>query len=308
MDVRQLSALLAVSDHGSFSAAADAIHTVQSNVSAHIARLEKELNCVLIDRSQGRLTEEGAAVVRRARRIMHEFEAVRADVAALRDEVVGDVKVGLIGTTARWLVPQAIEVMNERYPLAHLHLSEGTTSALEPQLISGDLDLAIVLLPMSAGEVITQPLFQEDMLLVVPGDHPLATFDRIEMAQLTDYPLLLPPKGTAARKELDDAASANGTILQSRAEVDGVRLTASLVFDGHGPAILPATALPTYLRDEWKFVHVNGLPRRTVGLAHLRRWYPSAPARVLREVITEVVTSGSAMHPGLYPPLPHHLD
>jgi hypothetical protein len=63
MDLRQLQALTAIADHGSFSAAAVALHTVQSNVSSHVARLEKELGVPLVDRHAGQLTEEGQAVV-----------------------------------------------------------------------------------------------------------------------------------------------------------------------------------------------------------------------------------------------------
>ena len=302
MDVRQLSALLAVADHGTFSAAADALHTVQSNVSAHVARLEKELGTQLIDRGQGRLTDEGEAVVRRARRILSEFDAVKADVAALRNEVIGEVRIGLIGTTARWLVPQILSIMNERHPKAHIRVNEGTTSQLEPQLSSGAIDLAVVLLPIPAPEIAATPLFREDMLLVVPEDHRFADKQSITVAELSELPLILPPPGTAARAELDAAAAEAGTALHAKAEVDGVRLTASLVFDGYGPSILPATALPNYLREDWKLVTVTGLPRRMVGLAHQRRAYPSAPARALREVLVEVVNSGADLHPGLHLP------
>ena len=63
MDLRQLAALVAVADEGSFSAAARSLHTVQSNVSTHIARLERELGAVLVDRTRGTLTEEGEVVV-----------------------------------------------------------------------------------------------------------------------------------------------------------------------------------------------------------------------------------------------------
>src|SRR5258708_39078279 len=68
MDLRQLAALVAVAETGTFSAAADVLHTVQSNVSTHVARLERELGVTLVDRAAGRLTEEGEAVVARARR------------------------------------------------------------------------------------------------------------------------------------------------------------------------------------------------------------------------------------------------
>jgi len=86
------------------------------------------------------------------------------------------------------------------------------------------------------------------------------------------------------------------------AEIDGVHLTASLVFDGMGPSILPATSLPAYIKEQWRLVHVAGLPLRRVGLAHQRRSYPSAPARAMREVLSEVVAAGAELHPGLHPP------
>lgn len=302
MELRQLSVLLAVADHGSFSAAADALHTVQSNVSTHIARLERELGHKLVDRTVGRLTPEGEAVAGRARRILSEVVAVRADIAALRDEVVGEVRVGLIGTTARWLIPQVLQIMSDRYPQARLRVAEGTTSILEPQLANGTLDLAVVLLPMPGADFVTQPLFDEDMLLVVPSEHPLAERGRIEMKDLVDLPLLLPPQGSPQRAELDEAASAASVRLTTKAEVDGVRLTTALVFDGQGPSILPATALPGYLQEQWRLVSVAGLPRRQVGLAHRRRAYPSAPARALREVLVEVVANNADFLPGVHPP------
>ena len=80
MDIRQLNALVAVVDNGSFSAAAQSLHTVQSNISTHIARLEKELAVSLIDRRTGVLTEEGQLVVQRARRVQTELESIALDV------------------------------------------------------------------------------------------------------------------------------------------------------------------------------------------------------------------------------------
>ena len=99
MDLRQLSTLVAIADHGSFSAAARALYTVQSNVSGHIARLEKELGVILVDRQRGGLTDDGLVVVERARRVLHELEDIAADMASRGDEVSGDARLGSIGTT-----------------------------------------------------------------------------------------------------------------------------------------------------------------------------------------------------------------
>src|SRR5579875_1061744 len=106
MEFRQLAAILALAEHGTFSAAADALGTVQSNVSTHIARLERELGTPLFDRSRGTLTEEGQAVVARAQRVVAELDALVSDVAAVRNVVTGTVRLGIIGTTARWLAPK----------------------------------------------------------------------------------------------------------------------------------------------------------------------------------------------------------
>ena len=101
MDLRQLHALLAVAEHHSFSAAARALHTVQSNISTHVARLEREVGAVLIDRERSELTTEGAVVASRARRMIAELRAIEDDLVALRDELSGSVRAGVIGTTAR---------------------------------------------------------------------------------------------------------------------------------------------------------------------------------------------------------------
>lgn len=84
MDLRQLEALVGIADHGSFSAAAHALGTVQSNISGRIARLETELDTVLIDRATGLLTSDGALTVARSRRVLGELEALMEAPAFLR--------------------------------------------------------------------------------------------------------------------------------------------------------------------------------------------------------------------------------
>src|SRR5262245_48078437 len=165
MDVRQLSALLAVADHGSFTAAAKALHTAQSNVSTHVARLERELDATLVDRSSGRLTDEGEVVAERARRILAEVDAIGSDVASLHDEIAGNARLGVIGTTARWLVPPLVEELHRRHPRVRLVVVDATTTSLVPQLAASALDLAVVNLPVDEPEVAVERLFDEDAVL-----------------------------------------------------------------------------------------------------------------------------------------------
>jgi len=301
MDLRQLSALIAVAEGGSISAAARALHTVQSNISSHLARLERELGVTLFDRTGGFLTEEGEAVVRRARRVQAELDGLGADVAALRDEVSGTVRLGCIGTSARWLVPLVLEAVTAAHPKVHVIVVDATTNSLIPRLLADELDLAVVNLPVANPEVSTEPLFDEDRLLIAPDGHPLAGHDRIALTDLADHPLLLEPSGTAFRDELDREADAAGIELRAKAEVDGLRLITTLAFQGFGAAIVPATAAPEWLVGSWHRVPVDGLARRSVGLARRSRGLLPAPARALREAVRHVVVTEGPGTEGVHP-------
>jgi len=218
VDLKQLRALLAVSEHRSFSAAARALHTEQSNISTHVSRLEREMGVTLIDRATNELTEEGQVVAERARRIEAEFTALDSDIASLRDEVRGRVRLGVIGTTARWLVPRLLEALDQHHPQVKVVVLDATTSSLVPQLVAGLIDLAVVNMPVNDPELMVEPLFDEDRILVAPTSHPLAKQDRVTLADLAQHELLLEAKGTSFREELDAEAADQGVELLAKAE------------------------------------------------------------------------------------------
>lgn len=301
MDLRQLAALTAVADAGSFSAAARRLHTVQSNVSTHVARLEHELGATLVDRSTGALTDEGDVVVARARRIHHEIEALQADVASMLHEVSGSVRLGCIGTVSRWLVPRLLDLLDEHHPRVHLVVVDATTTSLVPQVVAETLDFAVINLPLPSGELATEPLFDEDRIVLAPHGHPLAAHDRVSLAALADHALLVEPQGTAFRDELDVEAARIGLEMDVRAEIDGIRLLTSLAFEGFGPAMVTATAAPPWIEMRCRRVAVDGLTPRSVGLATPRRGRLSAPARAVRAAIRELVLATE--HDGVHPTL-----
>lgn len=287
MDVRQLTALVAIADHGTFSAAAKALFTVQSNVSNHVARLEKELGTTLVDRVNGGLTEAGVRVVERARRVLRELDDIAADLAQRDGNIVGDVRLGMLGTTARWVLPRLLADAAVRYPDVRPIVAEGSTSVLLPALLSGQYHAAILHLPVDAPELRIEPLFAEELMLLTGPDHPLGQRSEISLADLADQRLLIPPPGAALRRVLDRAARSVGVQLQAQAEIDGVRLLATLAVDGYGAAIVPATAVPQSAARRFHAVRVPELPPRVVALAHHRRPPPSAAANVLFEVLRD---------------------
>lgn len=301
MDRKQLRALVAVAEHGSFSAAARSLDTVQSNVSAHVARLERELGLNLIDRATTAPTHEGQTVLDRARRIEQEFEALDSDVASLRDEISGQVRLGVIGTTARWLVPPLLELVADQHPLVRVVVLDATTSSLVLNLLSGTVDLAVVNLPVDEAELLVEPLFVEDRILIVPAGHPLYDRTSVRLDELVDHELLLEAPGTAFREVLDDVAADRGVRLRAKAEFDGMRLLASLAFAGFGAGVVPASAAPSNVPGDWRRVALEDVPGRAVALVRRRRGMPSAAQRMVAEAIIDVAHDEGARHDGVHP-------
>lgn len=288
MDIKQLKALTALEEYGGFSRAAAALETVQSNISTHISKLETELETILVDRRTGQLTIEGTAVSSRARMILREMESIQSDLFALKHDVRGHVRMGMIGTTARWLIPQLLTELKRRHPHLHLELAEGTTTSLEARLQNGTLDLALVNQPNYSEEFAFRTLFEEEYMLVLESANPLAVQESVTISELDQMELILPPKGIPFRDMLDTLAKRHRVHFSIVAEVDGIRLISSMAFDGYAPAIIPATAVPHNLRVDWVAIPVRDLPNRKIGISKRKRALDSAPTVALLALLNEI--------------------
>jgi DNA-binding transcriptional LysR family regulator len=299
MDLRQLNHLIAVADHGSFSSAARSLHTVQSNVSNHVAKLEKELGTVLLDRRTMQPTPEGQAVISRARRIRAEMKAISDDLLSINEEVEGQVQIGCIGTTARWIITPLLKKLAKAFPSLQPKLIDANTNLLTQKILSGDLDLAIINAPAMNASLESETLFEEERIIVAPAGHPLSEYESISVHDLSKYEMMMASQGTIFRDSLDEELSSAGVEMKITAEIDGLRLLASLAFQGHAPAILPASAASGYPDSNWVLIRINGLLKRPVTLIRNKRITPSLPARATNEVIREVVKEIGPDQPGI---------
>jgi len=305
MQLRQLNALIAVAEHASFTRAARSLHTVQSNVSTHVARLEREVGATLIDRARRTLTPEGEVVAGRARHILAELQAISDDLASMGGHLIGTVRVGVIGTTARWIVPLLLNEAERLHPRLKVIVVDATTTSLLTLLLQNRLDLAMVNLPVGDRDIKTESLFTEDRVVVAPEGHELADADRdrIDLSELARHEILLPPRGTAFRDEIDHDARRAHLELRPKAVVDGLRLLTSLAFQGFGPALLPASATRGAVPEAgWRSVAVERLSPRLVGLARKQRTTPAAPPRAVAEIIRDIVRAEVPNQPHMHFP------
>lgn len=289
MELRRLAALLAVADEGSFTAAADSLHTAQSNISEQVGQLERELGVPLLVRGRrGSVpTEFGAAVLQRARRIKAELEAMRIDLSMLQGLESGHASLGIVGTASRWIVPALVENLHARAAGVHLRVSEGASERLAADVLAHRLAQAVITEPVTSPGLVVEHLMDEALVALVPSD---AKFDSgpASISQVARLPLILPPQENPLRHEVEAAATAQGVTLNVPIEVEGIRLIVDLVSAGHGASILPGTAIPPSVPGV-RMIAIAHMPRRRLALVTARDQYLSLADGAVRTAIFELV-------------------
>jgi DNA-binding transcriptional LysR family regulator len=271
VDIRQLEALLAVAEEGSFTAAADQLHTVQSNVSEHVRQLEAELGVQLLVRGRRGTTptEFGVRVIDRARAIRSEIEALHKDVSMLQGLETGHATLGVVGTVSRSLVPLVVAEIQRIAPALSLRLTEGASERLAAEVAERELASAVVTEPVADARLIVEHLRDEALVALVPAASPLIGNGAVALRAIAGHDLILPPEGNPLRDELETAARSEHVELRVPIEVEGVRLIADLVACGAGISILPETAVPED-QSVLRSLRISRMPPRRLALVTAR--------------------------------------
>lgn len=290
MDLRQLEALLAVAEAGSFTTAADRLHTVQSNVSEHVRQLEAELGVQLLVRGrQGTVpTEFGVRVIERSRAIRSEIEALRKDLSMLQGLQTGHATLGVVGTVSRLLVPMVVAEMRREAPGLSLRLTEGASERLAGEVAERQLASAVVTEPVSDPRLHVEHLRDEDLVALVPAALRRGGKEPITLRELATETLILPPAGNPLRDEVETAARAEKVELHVPIEVEGVRLIADLVGAGVGVSILPETAVA----DDHvgvRQIRIARMPPRRLALVTARGVQLSLADQAVHDVVRRLV-------------------
>ena len=288
MELRHLETLLAIADEGSFTAAADVLATVQSNVSEQIRQLESELGTRLLVRGRrgAEVTESGDVVLERARRIRREIEAMRTDLAMLQGLEVGESSFGIVGTASRWVVPRLVAELRERAPGIRLRVNEAASERLMSDVLTGDLAQAVVTEPVSDRRLLVETIFEEALVAVVPRDAEMPP-PPVPLSSLAALGLVAPPLENPLRYEVEAVAAQQGIVLPINVEVEGIRLVADLVAAGAGGSVLPETAVPMDL--DVQMLPIVGMPPRRLAIVNARDAQLSFADAAVRETVLAVV-------------------
>src|SRR5579872_3815530 len=243
MDVAQLRYLVALADELHFTRAAAREHIAQPALSQQIRRLEDELGLALVERTTRRvsITEAGELLVARARRILAELEAARAELQAVRGIQSGRVLVGALHTMGPVDLALVLADFHERHPGVELTVREQSSEELAEMLRVDELDLAFLSVTErveSHGLGLYQ-LVSEELVLILPPEHPLRRRQRVRMAELADEEFISFREGARLRELLVSAGRSAGFEPSVKLESNEARRIRRLVSRGLGVAILP---------------------------------------------------------------------
>ncbi|BAH52504.1 LysR family transcriptional regulator [Rhodococcus opacus] len=211
MEISQITAFLAVAEELHFGRAAQRLHSAQPPLSRTIRQLEKQLGATLFDRNTRnvRLTSAGEALLGPAREILDACRLAEIAVAAAGRGQVGRVRIGFSGVSSHLLIGRWAKLVRHTHPGIEfvLHSSAFASEALN-KLLDGTLDIGLARWIFTPPGIASRVILNEDFVVAVPADHPLAVSDGVRIAELATEPWVALPAdpGSALRDSLQRAA------------------------------------------------------------------------------------------------------
>jgi DNA-binding transcriptional LysR family regulator len=287
VQLQQLAYFLAVAETRHFTRAADAVHVAQPSLSKQIRALEHELGAPLFSRARGNisLTPAGETLLPLARRILADVDTARLEVQELVQLRSGRVRLGATPSLLTGLLPAVLREYRRQYPGIRLTIEESGSRDLVRDLAEGELDVALIILPVaSPGPALaTTPLLREELVVASAIDAPPPTnADAMRITDLEDQPLVMFRRGYDLREFTVTACHDAG--FEPRFAIEGGEMDAVLGFvsAGLGLAVVPSMVVADSFRIT-PFAR-PGLSR-TIGLAHRKDVQPPRAARALRDVL-----------------------
>jgi len=240
MELRHLESLTEVVRCGGFSAAAKQLGTTQPTISKAIGLLEHECGAKLLERlSDGvRATDAGAMVLRRAKTILAERDALQAELAGLQGLETGRLRLGIPTLGSSVLFAPMVAAYHQRYPGIEVELREQGSRDLEELLRSGEIDMGATLDPVP--DDLEWMLFvDEPLVALLPKAHPLASRDSVRFKELAQNPFILFERGFVLNLIVAKASRQRGIHLNVASRGAHADFIIALVSTGLGVSLLP---------------------------------------------------------------------
>jgi LysR family nitrogen assimilation transcriptional regulator len=247
MDLKQLDYFRHVAELGSFTRAAAYLSVVQPALSRQVRALEVELGQNLFERN-GRgvvLTDAGARLLEHTRGILTQIGRARQELEDQRNGDSGHVTLGLPPSLGSSVTVPLVKAFGKILPNARLATVEGLSAYILEWLSIGRVDCALVYNATATATIDVQPLLDDQLFLIAPLDNGAgsARAKSITLAQLADYPLIIPSRPHAMRMSVENALAGVDRKIRVAYEIECIPAVIDLVRQGHGFGVLPMNAV-----------------------------------------------------------------
>lgn len=271
MEFEQLRQFLKIAERKNFTRAAEETGISQSALSRSVARLEEELGQPLFDRQTRsvELTDAGRSLLSRAERILALVDDAKSEIAD--DGETGTIRVGAIPTVAPYCLPQALRSFSLERPRASVLVTEEVTERLLEKCRQGQVDVALLALPISTPHLEVERLFEEELFLVLPPGHGLAEKKRIGIEDLQAYPFVLLDEAHCLTDSVVSFCRRKSFQPLAVERTSQLATVQELVSLEHGISLIPAMARAVDCSDRRIYRSLSGAkPTRTLAMV----WNP----------------------------------
>lgn len=300
MELRQLRYFLAVAEQRNFTRAAEATFVSQPALSQQIRALEREVGAPLFDRlsTGAELTVAGQALRGYAERVLREVENARVAVEEAAGVARGELSVSTVHTAIPGLIVEVLADFRERHPSVAVRLHEEKSAEVVEAVLSGKVNVGVTYLPVAHDSIDATPLYEEELVLVVPeGDRPERF--TMEMTDVGELPLIVPPEGFCLRLGIDRALHGIGAPVRTVAEVSSLDSICEMVRAGLGATLLPRSYTDRTSRMAGlSIVRLRGaVPLRTIGAVRRTDRHLCLATRAFLSALQETATRSLSAGP-----------
>lgn len=294
MTLTQLEYIVALDTSRHFLSASEKCFITQPTLSMQIQKLEAELGVKIFDRSKQPVipTEIGAGIIAQARIILREANRIQQLIHDQKDNLTGELRIGIIPTLAPYLLPLLFRRMREKYPQLNLIIKETITEEIILELKNNQLDCGLVVTPLKDASIKEVVLFYEELFVYVSKRNALYNKKYVLASEINPTQLWLLEEGHCFRSQILNLCELRKySDLHFKYETGNLETLKKMVDKSDGVTILPELAVMEFTRPQMKLVKQLKEPRpaREVSLVTHRDHLKAKLIRTLKEEILTLV-------------------
>ena len=282
MELKQLKALQAIADTGSFSEAAAQCDLTQSALSHQIRRLEEALGETLIIRARPKVypSRAGLTVLAAARKIQHELAQLENQFAlASKGQATGSLRIAATSLSIVHLLGDLCEAFIARYPgIDVVFTAAETAQTAVKRVLAGTADIAFAPIQTTNTQLTSIPLARTEHAFIVRANHPLVSRHRVSIDEIKEYPVVLFQPGSGTRDITDGLFLPKGGYRSVVTESNDAQFIKRIIGMTDGVALMPVYALTDeHEREKLRLLRCSAaVPGVDVGIVHKRSVHMNA--------------------------------